>query len=219
MNILVIGAHPDDELLGVGGTAASHVARGHSVTLAVVCEGVSMRYAPERHAEVRAQTTEAARILGVTDVLIGSLPDQRLDTLPVSDVAAAVEAIVKSRLPDVVYTHFPGDLNRDHRIVAEATMIACRPYASSVRELLFFETPSSTEWGAIGVPPAFTPNVFVDVSATLDQKINAMARYTEEVRDYPHPRSLESLRVRARAWGSQVGCEAAEAFVAARILR
>jgi LmbE family N-acetylglucosaminyl deacetylase len=207
------------ELLGVGGTAASHVARGDSVTLAVVCEGVSMRYAPERHAEVRAQTAEAARILGVTDVSIGALPDQRLDTIPVSDVAAAVEAIVKSRVPDVVYTHFPGDLNRDHRIVAEATMIACRPYASSVRELLFFETPSSTEWGAIGVPPAFTPNVFVDISATLDQKISAMACYTEEVRDYPHPRSLESLRVRARAWGSQVGCEAAEAFVAARILR
>lgn len=219
MNVLIIGAHPDDELLGVGGTVAYHVDRGDIVTLAVVCEGVSMRYAPERHAEVRAQTALAASILGVADVEIGQLLDQRLDTLPVSDVAAAVEAIVKRCTPAVVYTHFPGDLNRDHRIVAEATMIACRPYASTVAELLFFETPSSTEWGAIGVSPAFQPNVFVDITATLDRKINAMACYTEEVREYPHPRSLESLRVRARAWGATVGCEAAEAFVAARILR
>lgn len=219
MNVLVIGAHPDDELLGVGGTVANHVDRGHSVTLAVVCEGVSMRYAPERHAEVRAQTAQAAAVLGVTDVEIGQLPDQRLDTLPVSEVAAAVEAIVQRVGPSIVYTHFPGDLNRDHRIVAEATMIACRPYASVVRELLFFETPSSTEWGAIGVPPAFAPTLFVDVTETLERKIDAMACYTEEVRDYPHPRSLEALRVRARAWGSLVGCYAAEAFVTARILR
>ena len=219
MNILVVGAHPDDELLGAGGTVARHVKNGDRVTLAILCEGITQRYDDSRHEVVQHQSRVAAEILGVNNVVIGSLPDQRLDTLPISTVAQGIEEIVRDVEPEIVYTHFPADLNRDHRIAAEATMIATRPYASKVRELLAFETPSSTEWGAIGMSPSFQPSVFVDITDTLETKLKAFAVYEAEVREPPHPRSLESLRSRASSWGSIVGVRSAEAFVPLRILR
>ncbi len=220
MNVLVVAAHPDDELLGAGGTIAAHADRGDSVTALILCEGVSVRYRQERKAEVAAQSRRAATILGVTDLIVKDLPDQRLDTLPISQVAAHVEEVVKQRQPAVVYTHFGGDLNRDHRIVAEAVLIATRPYAApSVREILMFETPSATEWGSAQLLPAFQPTVFVDISATIERKIEAFLCYSAEVADPPHPRSVEALRARARYWGSQFNRPMAEAFAMVRSLR
>src|SRR5271165_3904670 len=108
MKVLVVAAHPDDEILGVGGTVALHVERGDKVMLAILCEGISMRYAPERHAEVRKQSQDAAAILGVSDLVIRDLPDQRLDTLPLGDVVKEVESLVQSMQPEIVYTQFCG---------------------------------------------------------------------------------------------------------------
>jgi LmbE family N-acetylglucosaminyl deacetylase len=220
MNIAVISAHPDDELLGVGGTVARHVDRGDRVRMAIMCEGISVRYDPERHAEVQAQAKAAAAILGVDDLVQKELPDQRLDTLSLTDIVREIDAVLAGFEPEVVYTHFGGDINRDHRILTEAVLVATRPYAApTVREVLMFETPSSTEWGSATLLPAFQPSVFVDISETLDRKVEAFLRYTKEVRPYPHPRSAEALRDRARYWGSLVNYRAAEPFAVVRSLR
>lgn len=220
MNVLVVVAHPDDEILGVGGTIATHTDRGDSVTAVILCEGVSVRYGEERQEEVSRQSKQAASILGVSNLIIKQLPDQRLDTLPVSQVAAEVEEVVRSHQPEIVYTHFGGDLNRDHQIVAEAVLIATRPYAAPmVREVLMFESPSATEWGSSKLLPVFDPNVFVDISATIDRKIEAFLCYSAEVVDYPHPRSPDALRARAQHWGSQFNRPMAEAFALVRSLR
>jgi len=220
MKILVVSAHPDDEILGVGGTVAMHVDRGDDVTLAVMCEGVSIRYDPERHDEVVRQAHEAASILGVTDLVLKNLPDQRLDTIPLGEVIGEVEELVRDRQPEIVYTHFGGDINRDHQIIAEAVLVATRPYAApSVREILMFETPSSTEWGSSQLLPAFDPSVFVDISAVIDRKVEAFLCYSAEVVDYPHPRSDRALRARARFWGNRVNMDMAEAFTVVRSLR
>lgn len=220
MKVLIVAAHPDDEILGVGGTIAAHVEQGDCVKLAIICEGISIRYAPERYAEVREQSQEAAAILGVGDLEIRDLPDQRLDTLPLSEVAREVECLVQKLRPEVVYTQFSGDINRDHRVLAEAVMVATRPYSAPfVREVLMYETPSSTEWGLPQLSPIFQPNVFVDITHTLEKKLKAFSCYTAEVRENPHPRSLAALRGRAHYWGSLVNCPAAEPFACVRSLR
>jgi len=220
MKILVVSAHPDDEILGVGGTVATHVDRGDDVTLAVMCEGVSIRYDPKRHDEVVRQAHEAASILGVTDLVLKNLPDQRLDTIPLGEVIGKVEELVRDRRPEIVYTHFGGDINRDHQIIAEAVLVATRPYAAPfVREILMFETPSSTEWGSSQLLPAFDPSVFIDISAVIDRKVEAFLCYSAEVVDYPHPRSDRALRARAQFWGNRVNMDMAEAFTVVRSLR
>jgi LmbE family N-acetylglucosaminyl deacetylase len=220
LNVLAVAAHPDDELLGLGGTIAAHAARGDRVRLAVMCEGVTRRYSPEWDLEVRKQAKEAARILGVTDLMMGNLPDQRLETIPLCDVVKEVESLIAEWQPELVYTHFGGDINRDHKVLTEAVLVAARPYsAPSVKEILMFETPSSTEWGSAVLAAAFQPNIFVDVSDFVDQKIKAFSCYTAEVRAYPHPRSLEALADRARYWGSIINRRAAEAFVLVRSTR
>ena len=220
MNVAVISAHPDDELLGVGGTVARHVDRGDRVRLAVMCEGVSVRYDAARHAEVEAQAKAAAAVLGVSDLVLRDLPDQRLDTLSLTDIVSQIDGVLEGFEPEVVYTHFGGDINRDHRILTEAVLVATRPYAApSVREILMFETPSSTEWGSPTLIPAFHPTVFVDITDTLERKVEAFLKYTKEVRPFPHPRSPEALRDRARYWGSLVNRAAAEPFALVRQLR
>ena len=140
--------------------------------------------------------------------------------MPVSDVAQRVENLIAQFEPDTVYTHFGGDVNRDHRILAEAVLVAVRPYAAPcVRDVLMFETPSSTEWGSAELLPVFQPTVFEDISGTLEKKVAAFQCYTAELREYPHPRSPEALRERARYWGSLVNMRAAEPFVVVRSLR
>jgi len=220
MKVLVVAAHPDDEILGVGGTIAAHVEQGDCVKLAIICEGISVRYAPDRYADVRRQSNEAAAILGVGELVIRDLPDQKLDTLPLTDVVREVECLVQTIRPNVVYTQFSGDINRDHRVLAEAVMVAARPYAAPfVREVLMYETPSSTEWGLPQLSPVFQPNVFVDITQTLERKLRAFACYAAEVREAPHPRSLAALRGRAQYWGSLVNRPAAEPFACVRSLR
>lgn len=264
MKVLVVAAHPDDELLGVGGTIAWHLANGDQVKVAVMCEGISARfssegryelgggnsarssvsvtvlasedalgsaqslspnvslrrYVPERLDEVRLETHMAARILGVTDLHVGNLPDQRLETLPLSDVVKQIEVLVSDFEPEVVYTHFAGDINRDHRVLTEALLVAVRPYAAqSVKEILMFETPSSTEWNSPSLTPSFQPNVYVDITPFLAQKIAAFNCYSAEGRPYPHPRSPRALEDRAHYWGSLINRECAEPFMLVRSTR
>jgi len=220
MRVLVVAAHPDDEILGVGGTVRKHALAGDEVRLLIACEGVSMRYEDEHRQRVVGQAREAGSILGAAEVLFGELPDQRLDTLPRVEVFAKIEEVGRAVRPELIYTHFGGDVNHDHGVLFQAVQVATRPYSAPfVREVLAYETPSSTEWGMPAVQGAFVPQVFVDISATLEDKIRAFCRYEREVRPAPHPRSPESLRARAQTWGSVIGVAAAEPFMVVRAVR
>jgi len=223
--VLVVAAHPDDEVLGCGGTIARLSKEGHEVTVAILAEGVTSRYGNRSAApakvlkELHAQARQAGKILGATEVRLHRMPDNRLDTVPMLDVTKTIEKLVGEIRPQVVYTHHPGDLNVDHEVVARAVLTATRPVAGhSVRELYFFEVASSTEWAFQQLGDAFHANAFVDIRATLETKIQAMACYKGESRAFPHPRSPEALRAIAQRWGSVVGCEAAEAFQLVRAL-
>jgi LmbE family N-acetylglucosaminyl deacetylase len=143
-----------------------------------------------------------------------------MDTRPLLDVVKQVEAWIVEIGPEVVYTHHAGDLNVDHRITFQAVLTATRPQPGSVvRELYSFEVPSSTEWAFGETGPAFRPNVFQDIASTIDVKVEALERYTGEVRTFPHPRSGEALRAIARRWGSVAGVSYAEAFQLVRSIR
>jgi LmbE family N-acetylglucosaminyl deacetylase len=210
--VLVIAAHPDDELLGCGGTVALHARRGHRVTAVIVCEGESLRYGVEGVGQ-RAHAAAAAAELGVAELRQLGLPDQRLDTLPLLDIVQALEKVVAETRPGIVYCQHGGDANRDHKVVFDAALVATRPTVAGLRAVYAFDTASSTEWG---FPRSFVPDTWIDVSATLEQKLRAMACYESELREWPHPRSLRALRARAEAAGSRCLMPAAEEFMTIR---
>lgn len=226
MKILVIAAHPDDEVLGCGATAARLAQEKHEVHIAILGEGITSRYREKSDAHAAQLTAlhrhahSAADKLGARSLTLRKLPDNRLDTVPLLDVVKVVEELVEELKPEVIYTHHPADLNVDHGVIHRAVLTATRPVAGQpVREIYAFEVPSSTDWTFGSLRPAFRPNVFVDVAATLEAKLAAMACYESEVREFPHPRSPEALRATARRWGSVVGCDAAEAFELVRSVR
>src|SRR5262249_1524847 len=212
--------HPDDELLGLGGTVARHVADGDEVTAVIVSEGATSRYADGAAAALGASARAAAAVLGTRPPRLLGLGDQRLDALPLIDLIRPIEARAGELRPDVVYTHHWGDLNRDHRVVSEAALVACRPVGPAYpRRLYAFETPSSSEWSSTDPSLQLIPNHFVDITATLEHKLRAMSCYPTEARPPPPPRALESLRARAAYWGQIVGKAYAEPFVLVREVR
>lgn len=210
--VLVIGAHPDDELLGCGGTVALHTRGGDSVTTVIVCEGESLRYGFDGVGQ-QEHMRRAAATLGVNDVRPLGFPDQGVDTVRLTRIIAPLEEIVREVQPQVAYVQFGGDLNRDHQLVFQAALVALRPTEHAVASVFAFETPSSTEWA---FPRTFIADTWVDISSTIETKLAAMACYESEVRSYPHPRSLAALRHRASAWGNQQCVEAAEVFMTVR---
>ena len=210
--VLVIAAHPDDEVLGCGGTVALHAKAGDQVTSVIMCEGESLRYGQQGVGQAD-HIRRAAATLGVKDIRPLGFPDQRLDTMPLTELIAPLDAIVKEIQPQIVYCQFGGDINRDHHLLFQATLVATRPTACWVRAVYAFDTASSTEWA---FPRTFVADTWVDISATLEIKLAAMACYTSELRDYPHPRSLTALRHKAEAYGNQCCIEAAEVFMTVR---
>ena len=221
--VLVVAAHPDDEVLGCGGTIA-RLARGkRDVHIVILGEGATSRHAQGDQAAVPAvrllerQSEQVGRLLGAKDVRTHGLPDNSFDTVPLLQIAKLIEEAIDSIKPGTVYTHHGGDLNADHSLSHRATLIATRPTPDSpVKAVYAYEVPSSTDWALSGVTPAFHPNVFVDIAGTLNQKVEAMRLYESEVREFPHPRSEEALVANARRWGSVAGVHAAEAFVLVR---
>ena len=214
--VLVVGAHPDDETLGPGGTLARHVREGDAVHALLLCEGLSLRYPEAREDFLAAEARNAARALGLSSLTIHGFPDQRLDTLSLVEIAAPIEKRVRELEPTIVYTHWRGDINRDHVITQEATLIAARCKVRSIHSIYAFETPSETEWG---VPYDFCPNHFVEVSRDLEAKLAAMACYRSQSPAAGHPRSVDHLRTRARYWGECMLMPAAEPFVLLRSYR
>lgn len=218
-HVLVIAAHPDDEVLGCGGTMAGLADAGAVVRAAFLADGVAARdHADESDlASRRDAACRASARLGAQEPWLGSFADNRLDARPRLDLIKVVEGLIRDHQPEMVLTHHAGDLNIDHRRTHEAVVTACRPQRGHpVRTLLFFEVPSSTEWQPPGSGIAFQPSWFVDISRHLDQKLQALEAYAEELRDWPHPRSREGVRHLAHWRGACVGHDAAEAFMLGR---
>ena len=218
-SIIILAAHPDDEVLGCGGTIAKFADEGAAVHVAFLADGVFSRAGEEQaqRSELvsrRAAAQKACDILGVRSVSFGDFPDNRMDTIPLLELTQAVEALIVKHQPQTVFTHHAGDANIDHRRLHDAVVTACRPQRGHpVKTLLCFEVPSSTEWQLPGSAPAFTPNWFVDISATLVRKLAALEAYAEELRAWPHPRSRQGVEHLAHWRGATVGVDAAEAFI------
>ncbi len=221
---LVVAAHPDDEVLGCGGTIARMADDGWAVDILILAEGLTSR-APVRDAAVISQALDelgqcaqrAGQILGARSVSLESFPDNRLDSMDLLDVVKCIERHLLRSQPQRVLTHHVGDVNVDHQVIHHAIAAACRPLPDScVREVLYFEVASSTEWRGSHSALTFTPNVFVDISRTLERKLDALRVYASEMRAFPHARSIEALEHMARWRGATVGCAAAEAFALGR---
>lgn len=225
MNVLVVAAHPDDEILGTGGTLAKHTSNGDRVYSCILCEQVTARNNKPEHQKFLKQVYSAAKIVGIRDTLFFDFPNIQMNIIPTLKTVQSIEqAIVKFR-PEIVYTHYTEDLNDDHRIVGNATMAAIRlperrnkrelP-ANLIKEVLCYEVPSSTEWSLTEV---FKPNVFVDIEDTFKTKIKALREYSDVIKEHPHPRSFENLNSLASCRGAQAGYNLAEAFMLVRSIR
>lgn len=217
---LVIAAHPDDEVLGCGGSIARMADEGWQVHVLILAEGATSRanhrdrsQHTDELSELQRCAHEAGRILGVHDVELDTFPDNRMDSVHLLDVIKRVERAVERVQPSRVLTHHVGDVNVDHNVIHHAVAAACRPLPGScVKEVLYFEVASSTEWRHARSQPPFAPNLFVDISTTLDRKLRALQAYATEMRPFPHARSVLALEHLARWRGATVGRDAAEAF-------
>lgn len=227
MNILVVAAHPDDELLGVGGTIAKHVEAGDTVYALILGEGQTSRFDRREDAgtqiveELHGNTLEADRQVGIKETYFEDFPDNRFDSVALLDIVKAVEKRVRELRPEIIYTHHCGDLNVDHQMTYKAVLTATRPMEDCpVKEIYAFETVSSTEWNFAYGDDQFAPNMFVRLTEEqFGKKLDGMEKYETELCKYPHPRSLEMLRAVAKRWGGVVGAEFVEAFETVRIVR
>lgn len=221
--ILVIAAHPDDEVLGMGGTIAKYSSRGDEVAVLIVTDGSTTQYRDnpdlQRIIEMKKrETAECAAVLGVKHVFYGELPDMKLDVTPHIEINRVIENVIAEYHPTIVFTHFSGDVNKDHKMVYESTLVACRPVSEQcVKKMFLYSVPSSTEWNVQTNSCAFLPNWYEDISGEYAaKKYKAMECYKTELREYPHPRSIQYLRTADVAEGNRVGLLAAESFILLR---
>jgi LmbE family N-acetylglucosaminyl deacetylase len=223
---MVIAAHPDDEVLGCGGTIARLAAEGWEVHVIILAEGATSRSDTrdvlghqDALSELATAAEKANNILGSASLKLYALPDNRMDSLELLDVIKLIEAELETHKPCLVFTHHSSDVNVDHRIIHDAVIAACRPQPQHfVKTLLFFEVASSTEWRPPSSGMVFAPNYFYDISNYLEKKLNALGVYASEMRDFPHPRSIKAVDYLAHWRGATVGCDAAEAFILGRAI-
>jgi len=216
--ILIVAAHPDDEVLGCGGTIARLLSeRNVEVATLILGEGVTSRDKnrdrDSRKKEIEAlkkNIIKANRVLGIKKVFSFDFPDNRFDTVALIDIVKVIEEVKQSFMPDTIFTHFANDMNIDHAITNKAVLTATRPMSDEpVKEIYAFEVLSSTEWN---FPLSFSPDMFVDIGDNLKKKQEAMGVYASELRQFPHPRSIEGIALNAKTWGMKVGFLYCEAF-------
>lgn len=217
--VLVVVAHPDDELIGVGGTLRKHVKNGDEVHVLILGDGKTSRQNKYEAMDdstktlSMAETTKAMKVLGITNLYHEYLPDNRFDQLTLLDIVKLVAQYIEKVSPSLVYSHHSGDLNVDHQLTAEAVIIATRPIQnSSIKELRLFETLSSTEMAGSRFTHVFIPNLFVNIENELEDKLDALKCYESEMREFPHPRSLKAIEYNARVWGAKNNQMAIEPF-------
>lgn len=225
--ILTIAAHPDDEILGCGGTMARLSEEGHNVHILILAEGLTSRQViRDRNSKVKElgdlaiSAKKSAEVVGAKSIELLDFPDNRMDSIDRLDVIKVIEEKLDELNPSLVFTHFGNDLNIDHRVVNEAVVTACRPIPGhSVRELYFFEVPSSTEW-QIQNGIYFQPNVFFELgNSHFKKKKEALLSYDSEMRNFPHARSIEAVEALAKWRGASIGANFAEAFIAGRVIK
>lgn len=223
--VLVVAAHPDDEVLGCGGTIARHADQGDDVHICIFAEGArSRRNVTDSDGDLicsrlAKSARAAAKVLGAQTLELLQLPDNRLDSIDRLDIVQTIERKLNELRPSIVYVHHSGDVNIDHRRLHESCVTACRPLpGSSVTSLLTYEVPSSTEWQTPGSNFAFSPNYFVNISSYWGLKHQALKAYDSEMRLFPHPRSYEAVEHLAKWRGAQSGTSCAEAFCIIRQL-
>jgi LmbE family N-acetylglucosaminyl deacetylase len=222
--ILVIAAHPDDEILGCGGTIAKLVSEGYEAYTLILGEGITSRDQKRNVSKrkkglqkLKQEAIEANKVLGVKKVFFHNFPDNRFDTVPLLDIVKVIERIKNDIKPNIIFTHYEKDLNIDHQITYKAVITATGPLKDEpVKEIYSFEVASSTEWG---YPLTFSPDLFFDISQYMDKKLSAMKEYKSELREYPHLRSLEGIGLNAELWGMKSGLKYAEAFKSVRIIK
>jgi LmbE family N-acetylglucosaminyl deacetylase len=236
MKVLVIAAHPDDEVLGMGGTIKKLTQTGHNVKIVIMATGITSRRSENyknsqtyvanpkilkkmdiQIKQLQKDAIRSSKILGVKDIEFEDFPDNELDTISNLEITKKIEKIISVFNPDTIFTHSKFDINVDHRSLYNATITATRPRnKSNVKDVISFEVPSSTEWD---FPSQFSPNIFVDISKELPFKLKALKQYKTEIEKFPHPRSLESVEIISKRWGTVSGFNAAEAFSLVRQLK
>ncbi|MEM2002424.1 MAG: PIG-L deacetylase family protein [Candidatus Methanomethylicaceae archaeon] len=217
MKVLVIAAHPDDEVFGCGGVIARHVAEGDEVHVLVVTRGAPEVFPAAQVERVWDEMYAAHKVLGISETHALNFPSPRLDTVPGHKLADSIRSYILQLRPKTLYFPYRGDLHSDHRCVYYATLVAARPIDNcGPSRLLCYETLSETEWAPPSGSEVFIPNVFIDISQYLRIKIRAAACYRSQLRNPPHPRSLRALIAQARLRGSTAGLFAAEAFMLVR---
>jgi LmbE family N-acetylglucosaminyl deacetylase len=214
MNILVVAAHPDDEVLGCGGTIAKRIWQGDTVHLLILGEGITSRdnWKQKELDGLHGCIEKANERLGITKdhIFIESFPDNKFDSVSLLDIIKVISGVKEDIKPDIIYTHSLHCLNIDHKRTFEAVVTATRPMQDETVKMIYsFEIPSSTEWM---FPLGFQPNIFFDIKETINKKIEAMQEYKDELREYPHPRSLYGIYSNAQLWGMKCGLPFAEAF-------
>lgn len=220
--IMIVVAHPDDELLGLGSTFHKLINEYNVKTHVVILgEGITSR-SDVRDVNVwenelathRENIKNAQLAIGYHSTSIHDFPDNRFDSVALLDIIKVIEKEKKTFNPEVIFTHHGGDVNIDHQRTFEAIITSCRPMKEEkVKTIITFETPSGTEWRSPTDPRHFLPNLFISVSENdVNAKIKGMESYEFERRNYPHPRSPEALKIQAQRWGVVVGTNFAEAF-------
>ena len=236
MKALIIAAHPDDEVLGMGGTIRKLVRSDSEVKIIFMATGISSRrsidyrnstiYKVDKKInmimnnqikKLREDAKKASKIMGVKNTEFANFPDNEMDTVSNLEITKKIEQVLTDYKPDTIFTHSQYDINVDHRALYNATITATRPrHKSNVKTIISFEVPSSTEWY---FPSKFSPNIFVDITKELPTKIKALKAYRTEIEKFPHPRSTEALEIISKRWGTVSGFFAAEAFCLVRQLQ
>ena len=203
MNILVISAHPDDEVLGMGGTIYKFAKMGHKIDLCIVTDG---KCGSAKREKIRKESaSKAAKFLGIKKIHFLNFPDTRLDVTPQIEINKKLETLIKKIKPEIVYTVPDNDFHKDHQKVLECTEVVTRPHSSNVKELYMYELPESTK-------TEFNPTVYINIEKEFQQKIKAFKMYKTEQQEFPFPRSLKGIETLALQRGIQSGLKKAEAF-------
>ena len=207
-NVLVIAAHPDDELLGSGGTLKKLINHGYKVITVIFAKG---RKEEEDH--IKQAVLKANKHLGIEEIIFLEYPNLLLETFPLHVINKEIESLVAKYEPSMIFTHHYGDINMDHQILFQAVLTAARPLPGrNPMELLCFETVSSSEWSQHTNDKSFKPNYYVDITDTIDIKLESLQFYDVEMRPFPHPRSYKGVQHLAQVRGMTVGVDHAEAF-------
>ena len=220
--ILIVAAHPDDEVLGCFGTTAKLIKEGYEAYTLILSGGKTSRGGVEQCEidTLKKEMLKANSLIGIKEVFQKNFPDNSFDSVPLLEIVKEIENIKEKIKPQIIFTHHIGDMNVDHQITHKAVLTATRPMNDEcVKTIYSMEVPSSTEWNSFSSQNIFIPNVFFDITDTIDLKIEAMSFYKSELRNYPHPRSLQHIKELAKVNGTKAGLKYSENFMLIRDIK